>query len=119
MPHCWKSRVTAQISCTITKEIIIVLNNYYEDLLLQLKSEVEEKRPQTQSGVISRPDPAPTAKPGLTPKPDQEPQLTRTDPKAGSNKDDYLGLGEEIDPNKLLRFVNSMFLPSFSRVLAF
>ena len=97
----------------------LVINNHYQDFLLQLKSEVEEKRPQTQSGVISRPDPAPTAKPGLTPKPDQEPQLTRTDPKASSYKDDYLGLGEEIDPNKLLRFVNSLFLIYFSRALAF
>ena len=43
-------------------------------------------------------------------KPDQEPQTQKADtkgPVAGSNKDDYLGLGEEIDPNKLLRYVSA------------
>lgn len=59
-------------------------------------------RPQTQSGGLNKP--SIPAKP--TPKPEAPGTLGEQKSSiARGKKDDYLGLGEEVDPNKLLRSV--------------
>ena len=72
-----------------------------------MKPAVEEKQPKTQSEVATKSGtlaPSPAAG-KLTPKSQVEPGLQGPliEPKGAGGKDDYLGLGEEVDPSKLLR----------------